>query len=166
MSELVIYQPEAGEAVAVRLEGDTLWLKQEQMAELFGRERSVITKHLKNVFKDGELIEESNVQYLHIAGSDKPVKFYNPDAIISVGYRVNSERGTLFRQWATGVLRGHLTQGWTLDRARMERNAAEFGSCSDVGQENRPSPRANCRHRTRVGGNRQPVTSVAAPFCS
>ncbi|MDN7179812.1 hypothetical protein M0D69_17795 [Caballeronia sp. SEWSISQ10-4 2] len=97
MSELVIYQPEAGAPVAVRLEGDTLWLKQEQMAELFGRERSVITKHLKNVFKDGELIEESNVQYLHIAGSDKPVKFYILDAIISVGYRANSKRGTLFR---------------------------------------------------------------------
>ena len=126
MSEMVIYQPESGEPVTVRLEGDTLWLKQEQMAELFGRERSVITKHLRNIFKDGELVEESNVQNLHIAGSDKPVRFYNLDAIISVGYRVNSKRGTLFRQWATSVLRGHLTQGWTLDRARMERNAAEL----------------------------------------
>ncbi|HEV7834258.1 MAG TPA: RhuM family protein [Caballeronia sp.] len=126
MSELVIYQPESGEPVAVRLDGDTLWLNQEQMAELFGRERSVITKHLKNVFKEEELVEESNVQNLHIAGSDKPVKFYSLDAIISIGYRVNSKRGTLFRQWATNVLRNHLTQGWTLDRARMDRNAAEL----------------------------------------
>jgi prophage maintenance system killer protein len=126
MSEMVIYQPGDGEPVTVRLDGDTLWLTQEQMAELFGRERSVITKHLRNVFKEGELVEQSNVQNLHIAGSDKPVKFYNLDAIISVGYRVNSKHGTLFRQWATGVLREHLTQGWTLDRARMERNAAEL----------------------------------------
>jgi prophage maintenance system killer protein len=126
VSELVIYQHDAAEPVSVRLEGDTLWLTQEQMAELFGRERSVITKHLRNVFREGELIEESNVQNLHITGSDKPVKFYNLDAIISVGYRVNSKRGTQFRQWATGVLREHLTQGWTLDRARLERNAAEL----------------------------------------
>ena len=98
MSELVIYQHDAAEPVSVRLEGDTLWLTQEQMAELFGRERSVITKHLRNVFREGELIEESNVQNLHITGSDKPVKFYNLDAIISVGYRVNSKRGTQFRQ--------------------------------------------------------------------
>ncbi|WP_181880962.1 RhuM family protein [Crenobacter cavernae] len=97
MSDMVIYQHEAGEPVTVRLEGDTLWLTQEQMAELFGRERSVITKHLRNVFREGELAEESNVQNLHIAGSDKPVKFYNLDAIISVGYRVNSRRGTQFR---------------------------------------------------------------------
>jgi prophage maintenance system killer protein len=126
MSELVIYQTESGEPVAVRLDGDTLWLNQEQMAELFGRERSVITKHLKNVFKEEELVEESNVQNLHIAGSDKPVKFYSLDAIISIGYRANSKRGTLFRQWATNVLRNHLRQGWTLDRARMDHNAAEL----------------------------------------
>lgn len=90
------------------------------------RERSVITKHLRNIFKDGELVEESNVQNLNIAGSDKPVKFYNLDAIISVSYRVNSKRGTQFRQWATGVLREHLIQGWTLDRARFEHNANEL----------------------------------------
>jgi len=126
MSELVIYQPESGEPGAGRLDGDTLWLNQEQMAELFGRERSVITKHLKNVFKEEELVEESNVQNLHIAGSDKPVKFYSLDAIISIGYRANSKRGTLFRQWATNVLRNHLRQGWTLDRARMDHNAAEL----------------------------------------
>jgi len=126
MNKMMIYQPEAGEPVSVRIEGETLWLTQDQMAELFGRERSVMTKHLRNVFKDGELVEESNVQNLHIAGSDKPVKFYNLEAIISVGYRVNSKRGTQFRQWATGALHNHLTQGWTLDRTRMERNAAEL----------------------------------------
>ncbi len=126
MSKIIIYEPENGGHVTVRLEGESLWLTQEQIADLFKRERSVITKHLRNIFQDGELVEESNVQILHIAGSDKPVKFYNLDAIISVGYRVNSKRGTQFRQWATGVLRDHLMQGWTLDRARFKHNATEL----------------------------------------
>lgn len=105
--------------VDVRLDVDTVWLTQEQMAVLFGRERSVVTKHLRNIFKEGELDEESNVQNLHIAGSDKPVKFYNLDAIISVGYRVNSKLGVQFRQWATRILREHLVQGYTLNQTRL-----------------------------------------------
>lgn len=122
-----IYQSEDGQTrVEVRVGEDTVWLRQEQMSELFGRERSVITKHLRNVFKEGELDEKSNVQNLHIAGSDRPVKFYNLDVIISVGYRVKSVQGTRFRQWATQVLRQHLVQGYTLNRARFEHNAAEL----------------------------------------
>ena len=122
-----IYQSEDGQTrVEVRVGEDTVWLRQEQMSELFGRERSVITKHLRNVFKEGELDEKSNVQNLHIAGSDRPVKFYNLDVIISVGYRVKSVQGTRFRQWATQVLRQHLVQGYTLNRARYEHNAAEL----------------------------------------
>ena len=126
MSEIIIYEPTDGGHVTVRLESGSLWLTQEQIADLFQRERSVITKHLRNIFKDGELVEESNVQILHIAGSDKPVKFYNLDTIISVGYRVNSKRGTQFRQWATSILHDHLIQGWTLDRVRFEHNATEL----------------------------------------
>jgi prophage maintenance system killer protein len=117
------------ESVTVRLDGESLWLTQEQMAELFGRERSVITKHLRNVFKEGELVEDSVcANFAHTADDGKTyqTKHYNLDAIISVGYRVNSKRGTQFRQWATGVLRDHLSQGWTLDRARFERNSAEL----------------------------------------
>jgi prophage maintenance system killer protein len=122
-----IYQSEDGQTrVEVRVGEDTVWLRQEQMSELFGRERSVITKHLRNVFKEGELDEKSNVQNLHIAGSDRPVKFYNLDVIISVGYRVKSAQGTRFRQWATQVLRQHLVQGYTLNQARFEHNAAEL----------------------------------------
>lgn len=122
-----IYQSEDGQTrVEVRVGEDTVWLRQEQMSELFGRERSVITKHLRNVFKEGELDKKSNVQNLHIAGSDRPVKFYNLDVIISVGYRVKSVQGTRFRQWATQVLRQHLVQGYTLNRARFEHNAAEL----------------------------------------
>lgn len=125
MNNIVIFESNTGQ-VQVRLEGDTVWLRQEQMAELFGRERSVITKHLRNVFAEGELDEKSNVQNLHIAGSDKPVRFYNLDVIISVGYRVKSQQGTRFRQWATRILREHLTQGYTLNRQRFEQNAAEL----------------------------------------
>lgn len=140
MSEIIIYEPAGGGHVTVRLEGESLWLTQEQIADLFKRERSVITKHLRNIFQDGELVEESNVQNLHIAGSDKPVKFYNLDAIISVGYRVNSKRGTQFRQWATGILRDHLMQGWTLDRARFEHNAAELEAALALVRKTAQSP--------------------------
>jgi hypothetical protein len=102
MTDLVDYQQD-GVGIKVRLDAahDTVWLRQEQMGELFGRERSVITKHLRNIFAEGELEEESNVQNLHIAGSDKPVRFYSLDVIISVGYRVKSQQGTRFRQWAS-----------------------------------------------------------------
>lgn len=80
--------------IDVRFESETVWLTQSQMCVLFGRERSVITKHVKNIFEEKELDENSNVQILHIANSDKPVKFYNLDVIISVGYRVKSQQGT------------------------------------------------------------------------
>lgn len=104
MSEVLIYETESGQArVDVRLEAETVWLTQEQMAALFGRERSVVTKHLRNVFKEGEL-EENSVcaNFAHTASDGKTyqTKFYNLDVIISVGYRVKSQRGTQFRLWA------------------------------------------------------------------
>ena len=120
MSEVLIYEAENGQTrVDVRLDAETVWLTQEQMAALFGRERSVVTKHLRNVFKEGELDEKSNVKNLHIAGSEKPIKFYNLDTIISVGYRVKSQRGVQFRQWATRILREHLVHGYTLNSTRL-----------------------------------------------
>lgn len=121
MGEVVLYQSaDGGPALDVRLERESVWLTQAQMAELFGRERSVLTKHVNNVFKEGELDKKSNVQILHIAGSDKPVIFYNLDVIISVGYRVKSQRGTQFRIWATNVLRQHLVQGYTVHAQRLK----------------------------------------------
>jgi prophage maintenance system killer protein len=121
LGEIVLYRAaDGGPALDVRLERDTVWLTQAQMAELFGRERSVLTKHVNNVFKEGELSKESNVQILHIAGSDRPVVFYNLDVIISVGYRVKSQRGTQFRIWATNVLRQHLVQGYTVHAQRLK----------------------------------------------
>lgn len=121
LGEIVLYRTaDGGPALDVRLERESVWLTQAQMAELFGRERSVLTKHVNNVFKEGELDKESNVQILHIAGSDKPVSFYNLDVIISVGYRVKSQRGTQFRIWATNVLRQHLVQGYTVHAQRLK----------------------------------------------
>jgi len=100
---------------------------------LFARERSVITKHVRNVFREGELDQESNVQNLHIVGSDKPVRFYNLDVIISVGYRVKSSQGTRFRQWATRVLRDHLVQGYTFNQSRLaERGLLEARQTLDL----------------------------------
>lgn len=94
-SEFIIFKTvDQNISVDVRFEHETVWLTQEQMSVLFQRERSVITKHIKNVFEEGELDEKSNVQIMHIANSDKPVKYYNLDVIISVGYRVKSLRGT------------------------------------------------------------------------
>lgn len=110
--KVVLYQaPGRGVKLEVRLERDTLWLPQKEIALLFATERSVITKHLGNIFATKELGKGSNVQKMHVAGSDRPVAFYSLDAIISVGYRVNSRRGTQFRIWATRVLRERLLQG-------------------------------------------------------
>jgi prophage maintenance system killer protein len=127
-SDIIIY--EGNEArVEVRLDRETVWLTQEQMAQLFGRERSVITKHIRNVFAEGELEREAVcAKFAHTAADGKTyqVESYNLDVIISVGYRVKSLQGTRFRQWATRVLREHLTRGYTLDRQRFEKSAAEL----------------------------------------
>jgi hypothetical protein len=125
MSDIAIFESESGD-IQVQLEQETVWLRQVQMAELFGRERSVITRHIGNIFKEGELDEKSNVQSMHIANSDKPVKSYSLDVIISVGYRVKSQVGTRFRQWATKLLNTHLTQVYTLNQQRFEQNAQEL----------------------------------------
>ena len=118
--EIAVYQTaEGGMRVEARLERDTVWLSQAQMAALFGRERSVISKHIRNVFREEELAEESNVQNLHIPGSDKPVGYFSLDVIISVGYRVKSLQGTRFRIWATRVMRDHLIRGYTVNQNRL-----------------------------------------------
>ena len=106
--------------VEVRLDRETVWLTQKHMSDLFDIERSVITKHIHNVFKTKELEEKSNVQKIHIANSDKPVKLYNLDVIISIGYRVNSKRGTQFRIWATKILKQHLVDGYTINEKRLK----------------------------------------------
>ncbi|MBR4820871.1 virulence RhuM family protein [bacterium] len=118
-NEIIIYQPDETIRLDVRLENETVWLSQAQMCELFQRERSVITKHIGLIFKENECDKKSNVQNLHIAFSDKPIKLYSLDVIISVGYRVKSLRGTQFRRWAIKILREHLLRGYSLSR-RLE----------------------------------------------
>lgn len=119
-NEIVLYQPDSTVSLEVRVEDETVWLTQQQMSELFQRERSVITKHINNIFREGELDEKSNVHFLHIATSDKPVKVFSLDIIISVGYRVKSKRGTQFRQWANKVLKEYLLKGYAVNQ-RFER---------------------------------------------
>lgn len=112
-SELIIYTTEDGlTKVDVTFDQDTVWLSKNQMAALFQRDRSVISRHIKNVFKEGELPMQGNVQNLHVAYSDKPVDFYNLDVIISVGYRVKSQRGVQFRIWATNILKEYMKKGF------------------------------------------------------
>lgn len=125
MADIAIYEAKNGE-IQVQLERDTVWLAQTQMINLFERDQSVISRHISNVFKDGELDPESNMQKMHIANSDKPVTYYTLDVIISVGYRVKSPQGVKFRQWATKLLKEHLTQGYTLNQQRFEKNAQEL----------------------------------------
>ena len=110
----------------VQLEKDTVWLNQAQLVDLFQRDQSVISRHIRNVFKEGELEEKSNMQKMHIANSDKPVVVYNLDVIISVGYRVKSQRGTQFRQWATRILRDHLVKGYTFNEQRLREEKQKF----------------------------------------
>lgn len=128
ISNFIIYNTPNGDVtLSVLLQDETIWLTQEQMSTLFERERSVITKHISNVFKEEELDEKSNVQILHISGSDKPVKFYNLNVIISVGYRVKSNKGTQFRIWATKTLNEFIKKGFVLDDNRLKQGEQTFG---------------------------------------
>lgn len=121
--EIIIYQTEDGlTKINVNMQNETVWLSKAQMAELFQRDHSVISKHIKNVFEEGELSRESNVQILHVANSDKPVEFYNLDVIISVGYRVKSQRGVQFRIWATNILKEYMKKGFAMDDERLKGN--------------------------------------------
>lgn len=125
MADISIYEGPGG-AIEVRIESETVWLTQAQMVDLFERDQSVISRHVRNVFSEGELEKRGNMQKMHIAGSDKPVALYNLDVIISVGYRVKSPAGIRFRQWATRALKDHLTLGYTINRQRFEDNAREL----------------------------------------
>ena len=140
-NQVVVYQPDETVRLDVRLEENTVWLTQGQMTELFQRDRTVITRHINNVFAEGELDEKSNVHFLHIPFSDKPIKVYSLNVIISVGYRVKSPRGTQFRIWATNVLREYLLRGYAFslrlnqleDRVdrRMSKTEADVAELKD-----------------------------------
>lgn len=120
--EIILYQtPDGTTKLDVKVEQDNVWLTQAQMADLFQKDRTVITRHINNVFKEGELEKESNVHFLHFANSDKPVAVYSLDVIISVGYHVKSLRGTQFRIWANKVLKEYLIKGYAVkDTIRLK----------------------------------------------
>lgn len=118
--EIVIYQTAKKEVdIRVRFEGETVWLKQDEISKLYSKERSVITKHINKIFADKEVDKKSNVHFLHIAGSDKRVAFYNLDVILAVGYRTNSARAIHFRKWATNVLKKYLLRGYAINEKRL-----------------------------------------------
>lgn len=122
-NEIIIYQPDSTVKLEVRLENETVWLTQQQIANLFGVKQPAISKHLKNIFESGELVEasvHSILEYTANDGKTYKTKFYNLDAILSVGYRVNSKNATLFRQWANKVLKDYLMKGYAVSQ-RFER---------------------------------------------
>lgn len=117
--EIILYQPDESVRMEVRIEDETVWLTQAQIAELFETKRQAITKHLKNIFQSGELNENSVCSILELTASDGKsykTKTYNLDAIISVGYRVNSKNATLFRRWASQVLKDYLLKGHVINQ--------------------------------------------------
>lgn len=127
--EIILYKAAKGPQVEVRLLGETIWLMQAQITSLFGTQRPAITKHLNNIFKSGELNKKAVCSILeHTASDGKTYKtaFYNLDAIISIGYRVNSKQATQFRIWATGVLRDHITKGFTVNEKRLAEARDKF----------------------------------------
>jgi prophage antirepressor-like protein len=125
--ELVIFKGAKGQ---VKLKGDfhneTIWASQAEIVDLFGVDQSVVSRHIKNVVKDGEVNEKSNMQKMHIANSDKPVTMYSLDIILAVGYRTNSSVAIQFRKWATKTLREHITQGFTINPSRIAQNREAF----------------------------------------
>ena len=120
-NEIILYETKDHEVkLNVNMDGETVWLNRAQMSELFGRDVSVIGRHINAVFKENEVDKESNVQNLHIPNSDKSVEFYSLDVIISVGYRVKSQRGVEFRKWANGVLKDYIMRGYAVNTKRIE----------------------------------------------
>lgn len=119
-NEIIIYQPDSTLKLEVRLEDETVWLTQQQIADLFGTKRPAITKHLTNIYKSGELEENNTCSILEHMGNDGKqrytTKYYNLDAILSVGYRVNSRNATLFRQWANKILKEYLLRGYSINQ--------------------------------------------------
>jgi len=136
--ELVLYQPDGTLKLEVHLEDETVWLTQEQIATLFGVDRTVVSKHLKNILQSGELLESSICAiFAHMGSNGKQLyktKFYNLDAILSVGYRVNSTNATKFRIWANGILKDYLLHGYTVNQRfeRLENRVAETEKKVDI----------------------------------
>lgn len=118
--DIVLFESEDKHVtIDVAVDEETAWLTKKQMVDLFERERTVISKHISNIFKEGELEPKSNVHFLHVPNSDKPVEAYSLDVIISVGYRVKSRRGVEFRKWANNILKEYILQGYAVNNNRI-----------------------------------------------
>lgn len=131
--KIVIYQTADGQtSIEVKLENETVWLSANQMATLFDRDEKTIRKHINNVFSEGELEKENNTHFLRVDGVKQPVAFYSLDVIISVGYRVKSQRGTQFRIWANRVLKEYLVKGYAVNKALTEQHYAELKQLGSV----------------------------------
>ena len=126
-NKIVIYQAKSG-AIELRgdLEKETVWATQAQIVILFAVDQSVVSRHIKNIFKDGEIEGKSNMQKMHNANSDKPTMLYSLDVILGVEYRTNSRVAIEFRKWATKTLREHITNGYTINRKRIAQNYSAF----------------------------------------
>lgn len=121
MDNFIIYNTDDGQAkVSLLAKDGTVWCTQAQMAELFGRSVSTISRHIANILKENELNEKSNLHFLQIANSDKPIALYSLDMILAVGFRVRSPRGTQFRRWANSTLKEYLQKGFVLDSERLK----------------------------------------------
>ncbi|MBF0657875.1 virulence protein RhuM/Fic/DOC family protein [Psychrobacter sp. NG25] len=144
MATVEIYESADGKAqVDVRFEQETVWLSQAQMTELFGRDQSVVSRHIANAIKDEEVSKTNNTKKMRIENSDRLVTFYDLDMIISVSYRVNSKKGIQFRRWATQRLREYLVQGYTLNQQRFDKNSTELQQALKLIKKTAQSPKLN-----------------------
>lgn len=161
--EIVVYEENDAPRVEVILRGDTVWLSLNQIADVFGRDKSVISRHLKTIFDSGELerkatvAESATVQPEGTREVQRTVTFYNLDAILAVGYRVNSRRGTQFRRWATDVLRRHLVDGITINQKRLEQRGREAERALAVALE-------TLRSHQLISGDGQQVLAVVQHY--
>ncbi len=166
--KIIIYQTDDGQTqVDVHFEQETVWLTQAQMVELFGRDQSVISRHIRNAIQDGEVSEKSNMQKVHIAHSDKPIACYDLDIIISVGYRIKSVQGVQFRRWATTRLKELLLQGYSLHQQRFEQNAAALQQALKLIEKTAKSPELTLeagRGLTEINITTQSVEREAVNF--
>ena len=138
-SEIKIYKtPDGKTSIEVKLEKETVWLSQKQMAELFDKDSDTVGLHLRNIYKSGELDEISTTEKYSVVRQEgkrnvkRQIKFYNLDAIISVGYRVNSKRGVLFRKWATQLLKDYLIKGYTINQQRLQKQAKQLDELKET----------------------------------
>ena len=126
-NKVIIYQAKSG---AIELRGDfdkkTIWATQNDLGELYEKDQSVVSRHIRNIFKDGEVNEKSNMQKMHIANSDKPVVLYSLDIILAVGYRTSSAQAIEFRKWSAGILKKYITEGYVVNKKTIGKNYEQF----------------------------------------